>query len=177
MAHQSQIDFCQSVREKFPTHFNNIEVLDIGSLDINGNNRYLFHKCRYLGIDIVEGKNVDKVRSCADHLSKPQYEAHYDVIISTEALEHDATWESDLQLMYWALKPGGLLLLTAAGDGRPEHGTKKHTPENSPGTIDYYCNISNWMAEKILKPSMFQVYYMGQDKKDFDFQFYGIKKL
>src|SRR5687768_10725807 len=103
MAHQEQKEFCLSVREKFPYHFNNIEVLDIGSLDINGNNRYLFHKCRYFGIDMVSGKNVDKVISCKDHLAKPQYRNYYDVIISTEMLEHDATWEIDLQIMYWAL--------------------------------------------------------------------------
>jgi SAM-dependent methyltransferase len=133
MAHQEQIHFCQSVREKFPHQFNNVNVLDIGSLDINGNNRYLFHKCRYWGIDIVDGKNVDMVISCQDHLGKPQYESHYDVIISTEMLEHDKSWNMDLQMMYWALKPEGLLLITAAGDGRPEHGTKNTTPENSPG--------------------------------------------
>jgi hypothetical protein len=36
-------------------------VLDVGSLDINGNNRYLFDNCEYTGLDIGEGPNVDIV--------------------------------------------------------------------------------------------------------------------
>jgi hypothetical protein len=45
MAHQAQQDFCNSVRQLFPDHFRGKTVLDVGSLDINGNNRYLFTDC------------------------------------------------------------------------------------------------------------------------------------
>lgn len=177
MAHKEQIEFCQSVREKHPTHFNNTSVLDVGSLDINGNNRYLFHKCRYMGIDIVGGKNVDKVISCSNHLGKPQYEEYYDVIISTEMLEHDKTWGIDLKAMYWALKDGGLLIITAAGEGRQEHGTSKASPEDSPGTNDYYQNVSLEMFSSVLKPGMFSEYFIKHDSRQNDFQFYGVKKV
>lgn len=175
--HTEQIEFCQWVREKLPQHFNNTTVLDVGSLDINGNNRYLFHKCRYQGIDIVSGKNVDKVIACQDHLGKPQYEDHYDVIITTEMLEHDRSWEIDLQMMYWAIKPGGLLLITCAGEGRQEHGTKRTSPQDSPGTTDYYQNISLEMFSSILKPGMFSEYYLKHDRRRNDLNFYGVKKI
>ena len=53
MAHQEQINFCLYVKEKYPTFFNNKKVLDVGSGDINGNNRYLFEDCDYFGCDVV----------------------------------------------------------------------------------------------------------------------------
>ena len=52
MAHQSQVDYCLSVKSRFPGHFRRKSVLDAGSLDINGNNRYLFDDCQYVGIDV-----------------------------------------------------------------------------------------------------------------------------
>ena len=60
-------------------------VLDIGSLDINGNNQYLFEDCQYTGIDVGVGKNVDIV-SKAHELKMPS--GTYDTIISTECFEH-----------------------------------------------------------------------------------------
>lgn len=177
MAHREQREFCEWVRQLHPIHFNNVNVLDIGSLDINGNNRYLFFKSRYFGIDIVNGANVDKVISCQDHLGKPQYENYYDVIISTEMLEHDESWATDIKMMYWALKPGGLLLITAAGEGRQEHGTHKHSPKDSPGTNDYYRNITNQMFSSVLPAGLFSESFIKQDRRCFDFQFFGIKKI
>jgi hypothetical protein len=47
MAHFYQQDFCTRVRSKHPQFFVGInkeplQILDIGSQDINGNNRFLF---------------------------------------------------------------------------------------------------------------------------------------
>ncbi len=61
MSHKAQVKFCKEVRRRYPDHFNNVVVIDVGSLDINGNNRRFFSKFFYKGIDIVEGKNVDVV--------------------------------------------------------------------------------------------------------------------
>jgi SAM-dependent methyltransferase len=175
MSHSEQLSFVQGVRQRLPQHFNNTRVLEVGSLNINGSVRQFFHKCNYTGIDIVHGPDVDLMRSCAEHLCKPQYENSYDVIISCEMLEHDRTWNTDLQLMYWALKPSGLLLLTAGGDGRPEHGTTMHHAWASPGTNDWYFNISNEMIGEVLQPRMFKEYYLNQCPINQDMQFYGVK--
>jgi hypothetical protein len=78
--------------------------------------------------------------------------------------------------MYHHLKPNGLLLITAGGDGRPEHGTINHYPGVSPGTNDYYCNISNEMFLGVLHPLLFTSFFIRQDKPNCDFQFFGIKK-
>ena len=40
MSHKEQQDFFESVKNKFPQHFTDVRVLDIGSLDINGNTNY-----------------------------------------------------------------------------------------------------------------------------------------
>lgn len=39
MAHIEQVEFCKKIKNKFLNHFFNKKVLDIGSLDINGNNK------------------------------------------------------------------------------------------------------------------------------------------
>ena len=84
MAHPEQIEFCLSVKKYLPRFFSNRFVLDIGSLDINGNNQYLFDDCLYLGVDLFPGKNVDLAVK-GHELQLP--DASADVIISTECFK------------------------------------------------------------------------------------------
>ena len=141
MAHRQQQEFLLSVKEKFPDKFKNVRVLDIGSLDINGNNRYLFENSKYLGIDIGEGNNVDVV--IRGHEFKDN--AGFDVIVSSECFEHDEYWPQTIQNAIELLRPKGLFLFTCATQGRPEHGTKRTSPQDSPFTSilqnDYYQNL------------------------------------
>lgn len=120
MAHQAQQDFCSKIVNSFSEHFVNKKVLDIGSLDINGNNRFLFNNCNYIGLDVGEGKNVDIV--CVGHLYDAPNE-YFDTIISTEVFEHDMFYEKTIQNIIRMLKPGGAFIFTCASIGRPEHGT------------------------------------------------------
>ena len=136
--HRQQQDFCESVKAREPEFFSGVNVVDFGSLDINGNNRYLFTDSTYTGVDIGPGRNVDVVSRA--HEYKP--EAEVDVVISTEMLEHDEHWAESLWNAWEILKPGGLLLFTCAHDPRPEHGTRRTTPEDAPFVGDYYMNLS-----------------------------------
>lgn len=138
MAHKEQKDWCELVKAAHPEYFIGTQVLDIGSLDINGNNRYLFDNCDYTGIDIGPGPNVDII--CSGHEFKSDEE--FDVIISTECLEHDKHYAETLRNAYNLLKQGGLLLFSCAAPGRPEHGTARTTKGDSPFTNDYYRNLS-----------------------------------
>ena len=61
MAHPEQKVWCNYVKQKRPEFFKNVHVCDIGSLDINCNNRYLFEDYKYVGVDICTGRNVDVV--------------------------------------------------------------------------------------------------------------------
>lgn len=145
MAHKEQINFCERVKVRFPNDFNEKKVLDVGSLDINGNNRYLFNNCDYTGIDLAPGKNVDIV--CPAH----EFKGLYDTIISTEAFEHDTNIkDSFYNIVSNLLKPDGLFIFTCADEGRHEHGTKKHVPYDSPFTNDYYKNLSEKIVRELI---------------------------
>lgn len=137
MAHPEQIEFCLRIARRWPHLFQNKRVLDCGSLDINGNNRYLFQGGSYLGIDIAAGPNVDTVVRTHDVQSGP-----FDVVISTECLEHDEFAALSIQRMVDLLAEGGILLITCATTGRPEHGTFLHDGWASPGTRNFYKNIT-----------------------------------
>ena len=49
MSHPSQQEFCNKIKQQYPEYFKNKKILDIGSLDINGNNRDLFDESTYIG--------------------------------------------------------------------------------------------------------------------------------
>jgi SAM-dependent methyltransferase len=172
------MSFVKSVKEKYPQFFNNRSVVEIGSRNINGSVREFFYKCKYIGVDLEPGDCVDVVEDYRNYQSNSFLKERpetFDVVVSCEALEHDKYWITTLVRMYRALKRGGLLLITAAGDGRDEHGTWGNKPGDSPSTRDYYQNIGNEMAAELLEPKMFKTYYMNQCEINFDFQFYGIK--
>jgi hypothetical protein len=86
--HPEQCFFVDVVKTAFPEYFVGTRVLDIGSLDINGNNRQFFTNCDYTGIDIGAGKNVDVVARGHEYIA----DEPFDVVISTECFEHDEFW-------------------------------------------------------------------------------------
>jgi SAM-dependent methyltransferase len=180
MAHQQQRDFCHSVKKKFPNFFIEKLVLDIGSLDINGNNQYLFENSGYIGIDLLPGKNVDFC--CSGHqLNLP--DASFDVVISTECFEHDPNYSETIKNMYRMLKPGGLFIFSCATTGRPEHGTRRSTPEDAPliqglgEWADYYKNLTQNDIEDIFDiTENFESYDFSVQSETFDLYFWGVKK-
>ena len=173
MSHPEQRYFCEKVKSQIPVFFKDCDVLDVGSVDINGNNKYLFSgDFKYIGLDIVEGKNVDVVCDIVDYFP----ERLFDVVISTEMLEHDQNWQRSVQRMYDLLESGGLLLITCAGEGRPVHGTFEHNPQDSPATLSYYCNITVEMLKNQMENLSFIHCEFSQNSKSHDTYFWGIKK-
>jgi SAM-dependent methyltransferase len=175
MAHREQREWCELVKYAHDEYFVGTSVLDIGSLDINGNNRYLFEQCNYTGIDIGDGPNVDVV--CSGHLFKS--DDLFDVVVSTECFEHDEHWQQTLKnVINNLLKDGGLFLFSCAAPGRPEHGTKRTSPKDSPFTNDYYRNLSEADIRSVLDCDEIFSNYKFKTRIDFpqDLYFYGIKK-
>ena len=168
--HHAQKQFCRWVKQKYPHHFKGKKVLDCGSLDVNGNNRYLFDDCDYLGIDIGEGPNVDVVSFI--HLYRAPDES-FDTIISTECFEHDRHYAESLSNITRMLKPGGMFLFTCATTGRQEHGTSKIRPGSSPFTNDYYKNLTEQDIRLVMDTHLFAEYEF--QVKHTDLYFYGIK--
>jgi len=173
MAHYAQTWFCQNVKKQFPNHFKNVSVLDIGSLDICGNNRHLFENYTYVGVDLGPGPNVDFISKA--HLYKS--DTLFDVVISTECFEHDEYYDLTIKNMYKLLKPGGLFMFTCAAPGRPEHGTTKTCHWSSPFTNDYYKNLSEEDIRKIINvDNLFSEYSFFLRGDVYDLYFCGIKK-
>jgi SAM-dependent methyltransferase len=177
MAHPEQQQFMLSVKKMFPERFKGCRVLDVGSLDLNGNNRYLFTNYTYVGVDIGPGKNVDVV--CKGHEYKD--DKLFDIVISSECFEHDQYWNLTIQNCIDMLKPGGLFLFSCATTGRPEHGTSRVYPQDSPFTSntgnDYYMNLTEKDVTDKIDMSQFSEYeFQAREIWPQDLYFYGIKK-
>ena len=138
MAHQAQQDFFGLIcLAKLEPHMK--RVLDVGSMDVNGNNRAFFPGREYTGLDIAPGRNVDIVCDIMDH----QPNEKYDIVVSSEMLEHDRHWRESIEKMVSLVRTGGLMILSCAGPWRPIHGTRIHKPEDCPGmATDHYENLT-----------------------------------
>lgn len=174
MAHPQQQTFCVKVATRFADLFQNPEalILDCGSLDLNGNNRFLFASPFYTGIDLGPGNNVDIVSPIHQYWGKTN---HFDIIVSTECFEHDRHWKESLQNMLRMLKPGGVMLVTCATTGRPEHGTRSSGPQDSPFTNDYYRNLTADDFREALPMDAFSAHEFETDEGACDLYFWGVK--
>lgn len=103
-------------------------VLEVGSYNVNGSLRshvQSMKPAQYLGIDLQNGPGVDyAVDFCAmtPQRVKDLWPEPFDLVISTEMLEHAEDWRAAINNMKSVLKPGGWLLLTTRGVGFPRHG-------------------------------------------------------
>ena len=179
--HPEARDFTLFVKQIMTTYFIGKKVLDVGSGDINGNNRFLFQSCDYDGNDVIEAKNVTIVSKTKD---LPFMDNTLDTIISTECFEHDPEYKASFLKIYDMLKPDGLFCFSCASTHRPEHGTRRTSPADSYGTIgnlsdmsDYYKNLSEIDLNEVLPLntlfSVWDTYYNYYTK---DLYFVGIKK-
>lgn len=105
--------------------FNGKRVLEVGSRYINGSVRPFverFLKPReYIGIDIEPGKFVDLLLP-AEKIVEYFGEMSFDVIISTELLEHVRDWRLVINNMKKVVREGGYIYITTRSIGFPYHG-------------------------------------------------------
>ena len=174
MAHQNQQDFYQRVKDKFPFYFRNVKVLDVGSLDINGGTRHFFNPAYYISIDLAPGKGVDVVSP--GHLYDSGF--LFDVVTTSECLEHDMFWPETLKNMARLLRPGGLFIGTCATTGRPEHGTRRTTPSDAPLLPevwnDYYKNLTHEDIRGVVEKDL-AFMHTEVNHETHDLYFYGFK--
>jgi len=178
MAHKQQFDFVQKVKLKYPTYFFQKKVLEVGSLNINGTVRDFFSYCDYLGIDVGEGPSVDLVCE-GQTLDHP--ENTYDTTVSCECFEHNPFWVETFKNMHRMTKSNGLVFMSCATTGRPEHGTTRTSPKDSPLTIgkgwDYYKNLTEQdFRDNLNINDMFSSYIFEVGRLHCDLYFYGIKR-
>ena len=176
MAHIEQKNFFQRIKNKLPDYFQNRKVLEIGSLDINGTIREFFHECSYLGIDVGSGPGVDVV--CEGQNYNAPNES-FDIVCSAECFEHNPYWMETFKNMIRLCKEDGLVLFTCATDGRPEHGTTRTSPQDSPLTVgigwDYYRNLNESdFTNNLDFNSYFKEYGFEVNEESHDLYFWGI---
>lgn len=92
------------------------DVLDVGGRDINGTVRDLFPGS-YTVIDLEPGPNVDVVGDVTEW----DTDERFDVVVCCEVFEHTDKWQAIIDRAGELLRPGGRLIVTAAGPGRMPH--------------------------------------------------------
>jgi SAM-dependent methyltransferase len=177
MAHPAQLEFVGLLSEALKPYFRRSRVLEVGSLDVNGSIRGLFTDCDYSGLDVAPGKGVDVV--CEGH----KYDAadgSFDTVISCEAMEHNPYWEGTFRNMVRLCRPGGVVIMTCATIGRPEHGTARGDADSSPLTVglgwNYYRNLTPKYFERTIDlNSAFSFHRFWINWSHFDLLFLGFR--
>lgn len=99
------------------------KVIEIGSVDVNGSLRSYVEALepeRYIGVDLEEGKGVDEVCNVYDLVEHFGPES-FDLVITTEMIEHVQDWRKAFSQIKRIMKPGGIVLLTTRSYGFPYH--------------------------------------------------------
>lgn len=102
-----------------------LEVIDIGSFDVNGTYRPLFDLpgIRYRGLDLEAGPGVDIVLRSPYRFPLPARSV--DLVVSGQAFEHIEFFWSTWQEIDRVLRPGGMVFLIA-----PSRGSEHRYPQD-----------------------------------------------
>ncbi len=161
--HEAVKNFIKQVKAIYPNAFVNNKVLEFGSYDINGSTREFFEDCEYIGVDWRRGPGVDILSLAHKFKSKEKF----NVVISTEMLEHDKFAEESVKNMIKLLVSNGLLIITCAGPLRKEH-------EIECGIDEHYENIQPTQLESWIDKSLFKKFKIEVSGEDI--YLYAIKK-
>src|SRR3990172_4472394 len=118
MCHESVLSFGQTLITRDDVLGK--AVIEVGSFDVNGSLRSHVTNLLplyYIGVDMREGPGVDLV--CDATRLVEQFSFRFDLLISTEMLEHVIDWKTAISNMKRVLCPGGKVILTTRSPGFP----------------------------------------------------------
>ena len=98
-------------------------VLEVGALDVNGSVRgdiMALGPAEYIGIDIRPGPGVDVICDAGDLVARFGEDA-FDLVISTELLEHARDWRRIVSNIKRVTKPAGVLIVSTRSYGVDFH--------------------------------------------------------
>ena len=99
------------------------KIIEVGAFNVNGSLRSYIEKFKpleYVGVDIEKGPCVDKICNAYDLITVFGKES-FDVLISTEMLEHVENWRLVISNFKNILKKNGILILTTRSFSFPKH--------------------------------------------------------
>ena len=137
-----------------------LSVLDIGGRDVNGTTREVFQSAtEYVIVDISAHPSVDVVCDAADlDLGR-----RFDVVVSTECLEHAERAPEIVAAAFQHLHPGGVFIATMAGPGRAPHG-EHGAAHPKPG--EFYRNVEPDQLERWLIAAGFEEFEIDRHGTD-----------
>lgn len=112
--HPSAYKDAERFAKKYLDPNKSYNILDIGSYDVNGTLRPIFEKpnWKYTGADLQEGPNVDVVLE--DEYWWPELDEYgFNVIVSSQVLEHVKRPWAWFEEVWSVLIPGGLLYVAS----------------------------------------------------------------
>jgi SAM-dependent methyltransferase len=107
--HPSSVNLMKEFVVRYLPNAMGVNVLDIGSYNVNGSYKHLFLHCKYTGLDITAGPNVDIVAPSPYHY--PIENDTYDVVISGQAIEHVQDMHAWIREIARVTKSGGLVCI------------------------------------------------------------------
>ena len=156
--------------------FDGVNVLEMGSMNLNGSIRDLFTNCDYIGLDVAPGKDVDVVCEGQKYDGASN---SFDTTISCECFEHNPYWADTFKNMIRLTKPGGLIVFTCATAGREKHGTLTHHPEACTATLhwNYYMNVTEKMVRREVNiEDNFVEHQFTVNNQSHDLYFWGVNR-
>lgn len=164
--HHEAMQWVAKVITTYDLDVPDVKVLDLGGRDVNGTTRMLWAKPdndAYTVVDIAPHPSVHIVCDAAD-LNLDQA---FDVVTSTECLEHAERAGEIVKAAWRHLRPGGVFIATMAGPGRPPHG--QHG-DAEPAEGEFYRNVSEdelmgWISAAGF--SAWQIDVLGTDVRCF----------
>jgi len=121
MCNKYCIKFCKSnLKEK---DIYNKKIIEVGSRNKNGSIRQYIESKKpkeYIGIDIFEGKGVDKICD-ASNIINVFPKNYFDILVSTELLEHVEDWQTVIHNFKMVVNSGGIIILTTRSKGMGYH--------------------------------------------------------
>lgn len=121
MCDQSGIDFGQ--QNLTAADVTDKRILEIGARTVNFSLRPEIEKlnpAEYIGVDIQEGMGVDQIVRVEELVQTFGAES-FDVVFTTELMEHVEDWRAAISNLKQVCKPGGVILITTRSIGFKYH--------------------------------------------------------
>lgn len=119
--HKESFELMRYFVDKYLDHNKELEIIDVGSYDVNGSYKTLFEKpnWNYYGLDMEEGPNVDLITKSAFDFG---LDRQFDVVISGNCMEHvEAPWKWIKEVEKITKKGGIVCIITPFSIGQHRH--------------------------------------------------------